>query len=86
MTSRTPSPRAAFLATTYAFGTPVGGVLIIAFWWLLSSIADPATATEWWHYALVAAYILAPVWAPLFSGFVTLRLARRLGWADWRSA
>jgi hypothetical protein len=82
----TTSSRAASLAATYALGAPGGGLLVVAFWWLLALVAHPATATEWWQYALVAAYILAPAWAPLLSGFATLRLAARLGWVDWRSA
>jgi hypothetical protein len=85
LTNTTSSP-AASLAATYAFGAPGGGVLIVAFWWLLDLVAPPATATEWWEYALVGAYMLAPVWAPLLSGFATLHLAARLGWVDGRSA
>jgi hypothetical protein len=82
----TPSSFAALLAATYACGAPGGGVLIVVFWWLLPVVADPTTAGEWWEYAVVAAYIFAPLWAPLASGFVTLRLAAQLGWVDWRSA
>jgi hypothetical protein len=73
------------LLATFAFGTPGGGVLIILSWWLLTLVTDPALAREWWEYALVAAYLLSLVWAPLLAGVVTLRLAARLGW-DWRSA
>jgi hypothetical protein len=80
------SPRAAFLAVVYAFGAPGGCALILLSWCLLSLVAQPGMATEWWEYGLVAAYILAPVWAPLLSGFATLRLAARLGWVDLRSA
>jgi hypothetical protein len=75
-----------FLAVIYAFGAPGGGLLIVVLWWLLASVTHPATATQWWQYALLAAYILAPVWAPLLSGFATLRLAARLGGVDLRSA
>jgi hypothetical protein len=75
----TTSSHAASLAATYAFGAPTGGVIIVVFWWLLDLVAPPATAAEWWEYALVAAYLLAPVWAPLLCGFATLRLAARLG-------
>jgi hypothetical protein len=80
------SSHTASLAAVYAFGSPGGGVLIVVLWWLLALVADPATATDWWQHALVAAYILAPVWAPLLSGFATLRLAARLGWVDWGNA
>ena len=82
----TPSSCAALLAATYACGAPGGGVLIVVLWWLLPVVADPATASEWWDYAVVAGYLSAPVWAPLLSGFMTLRLAAHLGWVDWRSA
>jgi hypothetical protein len=78
----TTSSHTASLAAIYAFGSPGGGVIIVAFWWLLDLVAPPATATAWWEYALVGAYILAPVWAPLLSGFASLRLAARLGWVD----
>ena len=80
------SSRTAPLAVVFAFGAPGGGVLILLSWWLLTVIAHPAMADEWWEYALVAVYLLAPVWAPLLAGFATLRLAARLGWVDWRSA
>jgi hypothetical protein len=87
MTPTSPtSARAASLAATYALGAPGGGVLIVVLWWLLAFVAHPATATEWWQYAFLAAYISAPVWAPLLSGFATLRLAARLGGVDLRSA
>ena len=82
----TPSSRAASLAVVFGFGAPGGGVLIVLSWWLLTLVADPATADEWWEYALVVTYLLAPVWAPLLAGFATLRLAARLGWVDRRSA
>ena len=78
--------RAEALAVVFAFGTPGGAVLTILSWWLLTLVADPAMADEWWEYALVAIYLLAPVWTPLLAGFATLRLAARLGWGDWRSA
>jgi hypothetical protein len=57
-------------------------VLIFVFWYLLTLVVDPAMADQWWEYALVATYILAPVWAPLLSGLATRRLAARLGWVD----
>jgi hypothetical protein len=79
-TSTTPS-RTEALAVVFAFGTPGGGVLILLSWWLL--IPDPGHATEWWEYALVLAYLLAPLWAPLLAGVATLRLAARLDWLDW---
>jgi hypothetical protein len=82
--STTPS-RAAPLAVVFAFGAPGGGVLILLSWWLLTQVVDPATADEWWEYALVTAYLAAPVWAPLLAGYATLRLGARLGWVDWRS-
>jgi hypothetical protein len=84
--TRTTSDCAASLAVTYALGAPGGGALIVLFWWLLTLVVDPAAADEWWEYALLAAYLLAPIWAPLLTGFAILRLAMRLGWADWRSA
>jgi hypothetical protein len=70
------------LATTFAIGAPGGGVLILLYWWLLPVSAHPATANEWWEYALVTAYLLGPVWAPLLAGFAVLRLAARLGWGE----
>jgi hypothetical protein len=73
------------LLVTFGFGVPGGALLIILLWWLLTSVADPATAHEWWEHALVLLYILTPVWAPLLVGFATLRLAARLGWADLRN-
>lgn len=82
----TTSSHTASLAATYAVGSPGGGLIIVALWWLLDLVPDPTTATEWWQYALVAAYILAPVWAALLCGFAALRLAVRLGWVDWRKA
>ena len=81
LTTSTNSSHSMSLAATYAIGAPSGGVLIVVFWYLLPLVADPATATEWWQYALLAAYLLAPVWAPLFSGFAMLRLARMGGLA-----
>jgi hypothetical protein len=63
----------AFLAVAFAFGAPGGGVLIILSWWLLTLVVDPAMADEWWEYALVAAYMLGPLWAPLLAGFAVLR-------------
>jgi len=39
-------------------------------------------ADEYWEYALVATYLLAPVWAPLLAGFATLHLAARRGWVN----
>jgi hypothetical protein len=82
----TTSSHTASLAATYASGAPGGGVTIVVLWWLLDLVAPPATATGWWQHALIGAYLLAPVWAPLLSGFATLRLLARLGWADWRGA
>jgi hypothetical protein len=82
----TTSPTTVFLLAAFAFGAPGGAVLIVLFWWLLTLVAHPAMADEWWEYALVAAYILSPVWAPLLAGFATLRLASRFGWVDWRNA
>ena len=70
------------LAATFAIGAPGGAVIILLYWWLLSLIALPATADEWWEYALVAAYLLGPIWAPLLTGFAVLRLAVRFGWAE----
>jgi hypothetical protein len=61
------------------------GVLIVLFWWLLTWVAHPANADQWWEYTLVVAYILAPLWAPLLAGFA-LRLTARPGWMDWRKA
>ena len=40
-------------------------------WWLLTLVVDPAMADEYWEYALVATYLLAPVWAHLLAGFAT---------------
>jgi hypothetical protein len=80
--TRATSPVAEFLVVAFAFGAPGGGVLILAFWWLLTTVADPSMANAWWEYALVAAYLMAPLWAPLLAGFATLRLAARLGWTD----
>jgi hypothetical protein len=82
--TRTTSSVTEFLVVAFAFGAPGGSVLILAFWWLLTMVADPTIANEWWEYALVAAYLMAPMWAPLLAGFATLRLAARLGWIDWR--
>ena len=82
----TTSSRTAFLAVAYAFGAPGGCALILLSWWLLPLVAHPGTATEWWERGLLAAYILAPAWAPLLAGFATLRLAARLGWSDLRGA
>jgi hypothetical protein len=79
--SNTTPSRAEALAVAFAFGTPGGSVLILLFWWLL--VPDPGHATEWWECALVVAYLLAPVWAPLLAGFAILRLAARLDWVDW---
>jgi hypothetical protein len=71
----------ALLAVAFAFGAPAGGVLIILSWWLLTLIVDPAMADEWWEYALVATYMLGPIWAPLLAGFAVLRFVggSRLG-------
>jgi hypothetical protein len=77
---------AAFLAAAYAFGAPGGAALIVLSWWLLTLVVDPALADEWWEYALVAAYLLGALWAPLLSGIVVLRLAARLGWIERLSA
>jgi hypothetical protein len=84
-TNTTPS-RAQLFVVAFALGTPGGAILTVGFWWLLILVAHPAMADEWWEYALVAVYILAPLWAPLLTGFTVLRLAARLGWVDWRSA
>ncbi|MFZ1102351.1 MAG: hypothetical protein WAN86_05815 [Hyphomicrobiaceae bacterium] len=70
------------LAVTFAIGAPGGAVLILLYWWLLPLPAHPAMAAEWWEYALVVAYLLGPVWAPLLAGFAVVRLAARLGWAE----
>ena len=48
-------------------------MLIVLSWWLLTLMVDPAMADEWWEYALVAAYMLGPVWAPLLAGLAVLR-------------
>jgi hypothetical protein len=77
----------ASLAIALAVGAAGGGVLIllswwlVLSWWLLTSVAHPATASDWWDYPLVATYLLAPAWAPLLASFATLRLAARFGWA-----
>jgi hypothetical protein len=87
MTPSTTTPsRTHALTVVFAFGAPGGGVLVVLSWWLLTQVVDPAKAAERWEYALVVAYLLAPVWATLLAGFITLRLAARLGWVDWRSA
>ena len=52
----TTSSGAASLAVVFAFGAPGGGAFILLSWWLLTLVADPATADEWWEYALVVAY------------------------------
>lgn len=70
------------LAATVAIGAPGGALIILLFWWLLTSVTHPALASEWWEYALVATYLLGPVWAPLLAGSAVLRLAARLGWAE----
>jgi|RhiMetdeSRZDD1v2_1073273.scaffolds.fasta_scaffold712288_1 hypothetical protein len=83
-TPATPS-RTHALAVVFGLGAPGGGVLVVVSWWLLTQAVDPGKAAKWWEHALVVAYLLAPVWAPLLAGFITVRLAARLGWVDWRS-
>ena len=81
----TMSSYAGYLLVIFACGAPVGGVLIVLSWWLLTLVVDPAKADEWWEYALIAVYILGPVWAPFLSGLAVLRVAARFS-VDWRSA
>jgi hypothetical protein len=82
----TTAPGVAFLAVVFACGSPGGAALIVLSWWLLTMVVDPIMADEWWEYALVAAYLLGPIWAPLLAGFAVLRLAQRLGWIERRGA
>ena len=81
LTTSTNSSHSMSLATTYAIGAPGGGVLIVVFWYLLPVGRRPGYGNRMVGVRLLAAYLLAPVWAPLFSGFATLRLARMGGLA-----
>ena len=75
-------PTTVWLAVAFAVGAPGGAIVIILSWLLLPPLVELTVAAAWWKYAL-AAYLLAPIWAPLLVGASLVSLSTRLGWVDW---